>query len=86
MLFLYLRLFIYFGSVFGPHQWRDRNHMAAAQVILPNKKNPPSMEDFLFYVKQGNELKTLHYNYSTVTDLAKFLGWSTLQPRKTAMW
>ena len=23
--------------------------------------------------------------YSTVTDFAKFLGWSTLQPRKTAM-
>lgn len=25
------------------------------------------------------------YRYSTVTDLAKFLGWSTLQPRITAM-
>jgi len=24
--------------------------------------------------------------YSTVTDFAKFLGWSTLQPRITAMW
>jgi hypothetical protein len=24
--------------------------------------------------------------YSTVTDLARFLGWSTLQPRITAMW
>jgi hypothetical protein len=26
------------------------------------------------------------YNYSTVTDFAKFLGWSTSQPRRTAMW
>ena len=24
--------------------------------------------------------------YSTVTDLARFLGWSTSQPRLTAMW
>jgi hypothetical protein len=24
--------------------------------------------------------------YSTVTDLAKLRGWSTLQPRITAMW
>lgn len=24
--------------------------------------------------------------YSTVTDLARFLGWSTSQPRRTAMW
>jgi hypothetical protein len=24
--------------------------------------------------------------YSTVTDFAKFLGWSTLQPRITAIW
>lgn len=25
-------------------------------------------------------------SYSTVTDLARFRGWSTLQPRMTAMW
>ena len=25
------------------------------------------------------------FNYSTVTDLAKFRGWSTLQPRITAI-
>jgi hypothetical protein len=25
-------------------------------------------------------------NYSTVTDFAKFRGWSTSQPRRTAMW
>lgn len=24
--------------------------------------------------------------YSTVTDLARFLGWSTLHPLSTAMW
>ena len=24
--------------------------------------------------------------YSTVTDFARFLGWSTSQPRRTAMW
>gem|GEM_PF-4130584 len=27
-----------------------------------------------------------HGNYSTVTLLARFLGWSTLLPRITAMW
>lgn len=25
-------------------------------------------------------------NYSTVTDFARFLGWSTLHPRKIAIW
>jgi hypothetical protein len=25
-------------------------------------------------------------NYSTVTDFARFLGWSTLHPRSTAIW
>lgn len=25
-------------------------------------------------------------NYSTVTDFARFLGWSTSNPRKAAMW
>jgi hypothetical protein len=30
--------------------------------------------------------KTLRQDYSTVTLFAKFLGWSTLQPRMTAMW
>ncbi len=31
-------------------------------------------------------LRPFKYVYSTVTDLARFLGWSTLQPRITAMW
>jgi hypothetical protein len=30
-------------------------------------------------------LELRHDDYSTVTDLAKFRGWSTLQPRITAM-
>ena len=30
--------------------------------------------------------KTLRQDYSTVTDFAKLRGWSTLQPRITAMW
>ena len=30
--------------------------------------------------------KTLRLDYSTVTDFAKFRGWSTLHPRNTAMW
>jgi hypothetical protein len=36
-------------------------------------------------ISQGNQLSTRSL-YSTVTDFAKFLGWSTLQPRMTAMW
>ena len=32
----------------------------------------------------GTEL--LVQNHSTVTDLAKFLGWSTLQPLINAIW
>ncbi len=31
------------------------------------------------------KVKKNEVGYSTVTDLAKFLGWSTLQPRNTAM-
>ncbi len=38
------------------------------------RKTAPSFEAVFLFV------------YSTVTDLAKFLGWSTLQPRITAMW
>jgi len=30
--------------------------------------------------------KTLRINYSTVTDLARLRGWSTLQPRRMAIW
>jgi hypothetical protein len=30
-------------------------------------------------------LFTFAFSYSTVTDLARFLGWSTSQPRRTAM-
>jgi hypothetical protein len=29
---------------------------------------------------------SLNHLYSTVTDLARLRGWSTLQPRSTAMW
>lgn len=32
------------------------------------------------------ELPLLPNHHSTVTDFAKFLGWSTLQPLNTAMW
>ena len=34
---------------------------------------------------QGNQLRTRSL-YSTVTLLARFRGWSTLQPRSTATW
>jgi hypothetical protein len=33
----------------------------------------------------GNHLHSRPVPYSTVTDLARFLGWSTSQPRRTAM-
>ena len=36
-------------------------------------------------VNQPDQLTTLPY-YSTVTDFARFRGWSTLQLRITAMW
>ncbi len=36
-------------------------------------------------VNQPDQKTPLPY-YSTVTDLAKFLGWSTLQLRITAIW
>ena len=36
--------------------------------------------------RTGRNMYLLFYSYSTVTLLAKFLGWSTSQPRRTAMW
>ncbi|SRR6266849_3300900 len=35
--------------------------------------------------EHGHTEEQLEENYSTVTDLARFLGWSTSQPRRTAM-
>jgi len=43
---------------------------------LKTAKISLSGSNIMFYLK----------NYSTVTDFAKFLGWSTLQPLITAMW
>ena len=42
----------------------------------------------MVFVEQslGSKPKTLRQTYSTVTDFAKFLGWSTLQPLMIAMW
>ena len=40
------------------------------------KKSPNYFGDFLLF---------FDYSYSTVTDFAKFLGWSTLQPLIKAM-
>jgi hypothetical protein len=41
------------------------------------------------YVESGFSrtlrLQPDHATYSTVTDFARFLGWSTSQPRRTAM-
>jgi len=37
------------------------------------------------YVYQSAQI-LLESVYSTVTDLARFLGWSTLHPLSTAMW
>ena len=42
----------------------------------------------MVFVEQGFSVKpkTQRGDYSTVTLFARFLGWSTLQPRITAMW
>ncbi|MBM3455384.1 MAG: hypothetical protein FJX80_09580 [Bacteroidetes bacterium] len=42
----------------------------------------------MVFVEQflGSKPRTQRGDYSTVTLFAKFLGWSTLQPRITAMW
>src|SRR5947207_2937672 len=33
-----------------------------------------------------SECETMMFVYSTVTDFARFRGWSTSHPRRTAMW
>ena len=40
----------------------------------------------LYVLSSANCGKTLKTYYSTVTLLARFLGWSTSLPRSTAMW
>ena len=47
------------------------------------KKPLKNFEGLLFC---QSVLKGAKSNHSTVTDLARLRGWSTLQPRITAMW
>lgn len=44
-----------------------------------------NLRKFKNEISKKKESETTFYNYSTVTDFAKFLGWSTLQPRIKAM-
>ena len=61
----------------------------AEQILTCTEPEGEFCEDitFLFLYLLGVVLKpkTLCQDYSTVTLFAKFLGWSTLHPRITAM-
>ena len=59
----------------------------AIQLIEQNELNE-AVSILRDYVRQAsdNELITFNKYYSTVTLFARFLGWSTSVPRKTATW
>ena len=48
--------------------------------------NGINVRKFTNHINKKRQNKTYLLNYSTVTDLAKFLGWSTFLPSSTAMW
>ena len=47
---------------------------------------PKVSEMLLLYQLIDEGLNTPYHTHSTVTDFAKFLGWSTLHPFLFAMW
>ena len=47
--------------------------------------NGINVRKFTNYINKERQNKTYLLNYSTVTDFAKFLGWSTFLFNKTAM-
>ena len=47
--------------------------------------NGVNVRKFNNYINKKRQNKTYLLDYSTVTDLAKFLGWSTLHPRCSAI-
>jgi hypothetical protein len=63
-------------------------HLRIPLVVTGNKKgeskDSPIISNFNS-LKVSKDLIHARPLYSTVTDLAKFLGWSTLQPLKTAI-
>ncbi len=77
-------------------------HWPLTTDVLQNKANNPllfqQLTNFALFKKAlfgaGRRAPKLTFvrnrdgnnGYSTVTDLARFLGWSTSQPRRTAMW
>ena len=64
-------------------------HLRIPLIMPPTKKGDTLRAPFKNLMKpllnQVDQLSDFE-NYSTVTDFAKFLGWSTLQPRITAIW
>src|SRR5690606_29824118 len=63
----------------------DEEEEATADLARgPTVDRPPGTGDHRLY--PPHPLNCSVPDYSTVTDFARFLGWSTLQPRMTAMW
>ena len=54
----------------------DMGSILTSKILLNSSSTIGKAPDQLFPLS----------HYSTVTDFAKFRGWSTLQPRMTAMW
>jgi hypothetical protein len=55
----------------------------AAARILTGTHASGVLEELSGAIQHARGVRTV--SHSTVTDLAKFLGWSTSQPRRTAM-
>ena len=53
---------------------------------LPNIKLYSFIFSVRLYLSSTQMDRVVAFTHSTVTDLAKFLGWSTLHPLATAMW
>jgi hypothetical protein len=68
----------------------ERKHPVNKKGFLKTKLNTQARKHIFLTTFAGDEISIAMSNcklidcYSTVTDLAKFLGWSTSVPRKTA--
>ena len=71
---------------------KDKGELVSKDIykIIKGKNevdiNGINVRKFTNHINKERQNKTYLLNYSTVTDLAKFLGWSTFLPSSTAMW
>ena len=71
---------------FGMRSWRHARASALKMTFLGAYRSESVTRAVRFGRDDNNNNLRRNRCYSTVTLFARFLGWSTSQPRRTAMW